>query len=47
MGLKITALISWVIVGLANLISFKQIDRLSYGLTWDVLVIQLASNLIE
>lgn len=47
MGLKIVTLIIWVIVGLANLIFFKQIDKVSYGLAWSVLVIQLVSNLIE
>ena len=44
---KIALLVMWLIIGLINLIFVKDISKLSYGLLWIVLIIQLIGNLAE
>ena len=40
-------LVMWLIIGLINLIFVQDIPKLSYGLLWVVLIIQLIGNLAK
>lgn len=45
--MKIALLIIWVIIGLINLVFLEDIPKLSYGLMWVVLILELIRNLVE
>lgn len=45
--MKIVVLIIWLILGLANLIFDENISKLSYGLMWVVLMLELTKNLMN
>ena len=45
--MKIALIVMWLIIGLINLIFVQDIPKLSYGILWIVLIIQLIRNLVE
>ena len=45
--MNIALIVIWLIVGLINLIFVQDIPKISYGLLWIVLIIQLIGNLAK
>lgn len=45
--LNIIALVLWLFIGLFNLIKRKEIDKISYGLMWSVLIMKLIIETIK
>ena len=45
--MKIALIVMWLIIGLINLIFVQDISKISYGILWIVLIIQLIGNLAE
>lgn len=45
--MKIALLIMWIIIGLIRLIFVDEIPKLSYGLIWVALILELIRNLVD